>query len=225
MATSNPSREAILARIRDGLRTPAPPIEDKTFYGPIFEAVENPLERFQQECKANLMECLLTADATASAQALAQVLQSLPPGEIFVQDDPVLRQLITAVRFRAASSLVERRRAAGTIASHRHAGRCADRADWIDLCERFGRRTRSIRGGAYSYRLCIRKTACPRPGNGIAQCHGGRSAGKEFLCLRDQRLQPHGRHRKDPGPGRTRADAAGGDRGEQHLAPPRVTHK
>src|SRR5438270_7549871 len=96
MATSNPSREAILARIRDGLRTPAPPIEDKTFYGPIFEAVENPLERFQQECKANLMECLLTADAATSAKALAQVLQSLPPGEIFVQDDPVLRRLMTA---------------------------------------------------------------------------------------------------------------------------------
>ena len=84
------SREEILARIRDGLRTPAPPIDDKTFYGPIFEAVENPLERFQQECKANLMECQLTADATASAQALAQVLESLPPGEIFLQDSPAL---------------------------------------------------------------------------------------------------------------------------------------
>ena len=96
MATNNPSREAILTRIRDGLRTPAPPIEDKTFYGPIFEAVENPLERFQQECKANLMECQLTADAAASAQALAAVLQSLPPGEIFVQDHPVLRRLISA---------------------------------------------------------------------------------------------------------------------------------
>src|SRR5579864_7000284 len=96
VAASNPSREAILARIRDGLRTPAPPIEDKTFYGPIFEAVENPLERFQQECKANLMECQLTADATASAQALAAVLQSLPTGEIFIQDDPVLRRLMSA---------------------------------------------------------------------------------------------------------------------------------
>jgi L-lactate dehydrogenase complex protein LldG len=96
MATSNPSREAILARIRDGLRTPAPPIEDKIFYGPIFEAVENPLERFQQECKANLMECQLTADSAASAQTLAAVLQSLPPGEVFVQDDPTLRRLTTA---------------------------------------------------------------------------------------------------------------------------------
>jgi L-lactate dehydrogenase complex protein LldG len=96
MATSNPSREAILARIREGLRTPAPPIEGKTFFGPIFEAVEDPLERFQQECKANLMECQLTADASASAQALAQVLQSLPPGEVFVQDDPALRRLMTS---------------------------------------------------------------------------------------------------------------------------------
>jgi L-lactate dehydrogenase complex protein LldG len=97
VTTVNPSREAILARIRDGLRTPGPPIEDKTFYGPIFEAVENPLERFQQECKANLMECQLTADVAGSAQALTQVLQSLPAGEVFVQDDPVLRRLMTSV--------------------------------------------------------------------------------------------------------------------------------
>ncbi len=94
MATNNPSREAILARIREGLRTPAPPLEEKRFGGPIFEPVENPLERFQLECKANLMECLLTADATGSAQVLAQVLASLPAGEVFLQDDPVLRRLI-----------------------------------------------------------------------------------------------------------------------------------
>jgi L-lactate dehydrogenase complex protein LldG len=97
VAVSNPSREAILARIREGLRTPAPPIEDKTFYGPIFEAVENPLERFQQECKANLMECQVTADGAGSAQALAHVLQSLPDEEIFVQDDPALRRLMAAI--------------------------------------------------------------------------------------------------------------------------------
>jgi L-lactate dehydrogenase complex protein LldG len=96
MATNNPSREAILARIRDGLRTPAPPMEAQTFTGPIFEAVENPLERFQLECKANLMECQLTADASASARTLAQVLQSLPEGEIFVQDGPALRHLMAA---------------------------------------------------------------------------------------------------------------------------------
>jgi len=92
LATNNPSREGILARIREGLRTPAPPLEEKRFGGPIFESVENPLERFQLECKANLMECLLTADATGSAQVLAQVLASLPAGEVFLQDDPVLRR-------------------------------------------------------------------------------------------------------------------------------------
>ena len=100
MTTNNPSREAILARIREGLRTPAPPMEERTFAGPIFnpieEPVENPLERFQQECKANLMECQLTADAAGSAQALAQVFASLPEGEVFVQDDPALRRLLTA---------------------------------------------------------------------------------------------------------------------------------
>jgi L-lactate dehydrogenase complex protein LldG len=94
MATNNPSREAILACIRDGLRAPAQPIEDKKFYGPIFEAIENPLERFQQECKANLMECQLTSDAAASAQALGHILESLSPGEIFVQDAPVMRRLM-----------------------------------------------------------------------------------------------------------------------------------
>jgi L-lactate dehydrogenase complex protein LldG len=71
-------------------------MEVQTFTGPIFEAVENPLQRFQQECKANLMECQLTANGADSAQSLAQVLQSLPDGEIFVQDDPTLRRLMTA---------------------------------------------------------------------------------------------------------------------------------
>jgi L-lactate dehydrogenase complex protein LldG len=103
MAASNPSREAILARIREGLRTPAPPMGPGTADGSvidaqIFEPVQNPLERFQQECKANLMECQLTADAAGSAQALAQILQSLPEGEVFVQDDPVLRRLMEASR-------------------------------------------------------------------------------------------------------------------------------
>ncbi|HEX9256216.1 MAG TPA: hypothetical protein VF938_11745, partial [Candidatus Angelobacter sp.] len=92
MATvNNPGREAILARIRAGLRTPAQELPSASSDGEIFEPVTNPLDRFQQECKANLMECLMTSDAAASAQQLAQVLQSLPAGEIFVQDDPKLR--------------------------------------------------------------------------------------------------------------------------------------
>jgi L-lactate dehydrogenase complex protein LldG len=94
VAANNPSREAILARIRAGLRTPMPPLEAKTFTDPIFEPVGDPLERFQQECKANLMEMNLTSDFDGSARVLAQVLLSLPAGEIFLQDDPILRRLL-----------------------------------------------------------------------------------------------------------------------------------
>jgi len=96
MAVTNPSREQILERIRSGLRVPAPLDDDRKFEVPIFAPVTNPLERFQQECKANLMECHLAVDATAAAQKLAQVLESLPEGGIYVQDDPALRQAIAA---------------------------------------------------------------------------------------------------------------------------------
>jgi L-lactate utilization protein LutC len=92
--TENSSRDRILERIRTGLRTVVPePIvmqSDRV----IFDAINNPLERFQQECVANLMECALTADWGASARQLSKVLQSLPEGEIFVQDDPSLHRLI-----------------------------------------------------------------------------------------------------------------------------------
>ena len=92
--TENPSRKRILERIRVGLRTavsePAPARSD----GEIFAPISNPLERFQQECVANLMECALTADCAASARQLSKVLQSLPEGEVFVQDDSSLRRLI-----------------------------------------------------------------------------------------------------------------------------------
>ena len=96
MAASNPSREQILDRIRAGLCAPAPELDDRNFAAEMFEPVTNPLERFQQECKANLMECYLVADATASTQKLLEILQSLPGGEIYLQDDPMLRQRIAA---------------------------------------------------------------------------------------------------------------------------------
>jgi L-lactate dehydrogenase complex protein LldG len=102
--TDNSSRARILERIRAGLRTviPEPPamasepviLKPVFFERIIFEPISNPLERFQQECVSNLMECALTADSAASARQLSEVLQSLPAGEIFVQDDPSLRRLI-----------------------------------------------------------------------------------------------------------------------------------
>jgi len=92
--TENPSRDRILERIRAGLRTVVPEPAAMASGRVIFEPVVNPLERFQQECIGNLMECALTADSAASARHLSKVLQSLPDGETFVQDDPALRRLI-----------------------------------------------------------------------------------------------------------------------------------
>src|SRR5580658_4162488 len=97
--TDNPSRERILGRIRAGLRTSVPEAgvtaSDRVGFEPvIFEPVANPLERFQRECVSNLMECALTADCAASARQLFEVLESLPDGESFLQDDPSLRRLL-----------------------------------------------------------------------------------------------------------------------------------
>jgi len=91
---NNPSRELILERIRAGLRVPAAAPGPSPALSDAFAPVQNPLERFQTEAKANLMECFLTSDAAASAGQLAQVLRSLPEGEIFVQDAPSLRRLV-----------------------------------------------------------------------------------------------------------------------------------
>src|SRR5262245_7813527 len=118
----NPSRELILSRIREGLRTPAAALDKYDLTAPIFEPVHNPLERFQQECKNNLMECELTANSAMSAQVLLRLLESLPAGEIFVQDDPALRQLINqagvsrSVRWSSAGGPAETSQATITLA-------------------------------------------------------------------------------------------------------------
>jgi L-lactate utilization protein LutC len=95
--TENPSRDRILARIRAGLQTPPSESAGTSSGRVIFEPIKNPLQRFQQECAANLTECVLTTDTTASALQLAKILESLPEGEVFVQDDPSLRWLIDVV--------------------------------------------------------------------------------------------------------------------------------
>jgi L-lactate dehydrogenase complex protein LldG len=99
----NGSRDRILERIRAGLRTPAleaPASEGKVSgsNSVIFAPIDNPLERFQQECTANLMECLLAAGPNESAERLAKTLDSLPAGEIFIQDSPTLRRLVELVK-------------------------------------------------------------------------------------------------------------------------------
>ena len=96
MANSG-SRELILQRIRTGLKTQIPvppPMSDEAM---IFPPVEDPMARFQQECKTNLMELSASQDARDSAQKIAGILNSLPEGEIYVQDAPRLRELMAMV--------------------------------------------------------------------------------------------------------------------------------
>lgn len=85
-------RERILERIRTALREPSPRHSGESGKS-IFAPVEDALERFQQECAANITECAVTPDLRASARAIRDVLAGLPPGGIFVQDTPDLRRL------------------------------------------------------------------------------------------------------------------------------------
>lgn len=95
----NPSRERILERIRAAVRVTAHRQELPGADGrAIFPPIGNALERFQAETKGNNTECILTADAASSAAAIAGVLASLPPGEIFVQDAPELRGMAATWR-------------------------------------------------------------------------------------------------------------------------------
>jgi L-lactate dehydrogenase complex protein LldG len=91
----NPARERILEKIRTALREPAPKypkLEGRRIFAP----VEDPLDRFQKECTANITECTVTPDLQASGRFIADALAQLPPGEIFIQDSPMLRRLALA---------------------------------------------------------------------------------------------------------------------------------
>ena len=66
--------------------------------GSVTTPVIDPLERFQKECAANITECAVTSNLAASAAAIASVLGSLPPGEIFMQDTPELRAMASAFK-------------------------------------------------------------------------------------------------------------------------------
>lgn len=91
--TENASREQILARIRTALREPAsrhkPARQAQTIFAPVTDA----LDRFQKECAINITECVVTQDLRACAAGVKDVLASLPPGDIFVQDSPDLRRM------------------------------------------------------------------------------------------------------------------------------------
>ncbi|MGA8367439.1 MAG: LutC/YkgG family protein [Candidatus Acidiferrales bacterium] len=91
--TENPGRERILARIRAALRKPAPMHVASGASRSVFAPVTDALARFEKECSENHTECIVTPDMHAAGAAVASVLASLPAGEIFVQDAPVLRRM------------------------------------------------------------------------------------------------------------------------------------
>jgi L-lactate utilization protein LutC len=93
--TENAGRERILRRIQSALQAPTP-LRHAYPSRQIFISIPNPLERFQQECSANGTECLVMSEMAASAAAISDILAGLPPGEIFVQASPMLRQLASA---------------------------------------------------------------------------------------------------------------------------------
>ncbi len=95
-SVENPSRERILGRIRKAVQTTAQHHDGPV--GQIFAPVTDPLDRFQKECVANITECTVTANAAESAAAIAKVLASLPGGEIFIQDAPELRALVSGFK-------------------------------------------------------------------------------------------------------------------------------
>jgi len=92
----NPGRERILARIRAALRAPAPKHPAPASAGEIFPPIPDPLARFRKECAENKTECLIVPNRGAIASALAEILTSIPAGEIFVQDAPLLREMASS---------------------------------------------------------------------------------------------------------------------------------
>lgn len=94
MSSSNGSREAVLARIREALKTPAhrpAPAQNSPIFQP---ANPDMIGSFRLQCRSNLVDCLLTASRSETVDALNQVLASLPAGEVFAQDSTELRELL-----------------------------------------------------------------------------------------------------------------------------------
>ena len=88
-------RDAILARIRAAQPPKKPSHEVKL--GQVFAPIGDVRVRFREECKANLMELVETNSAAESAAAIGRVLESLPEGRFFVQDEGSLRGLVERI--------------------------------------------------------------------------------------------------------------------------------
>ena len=139
MALANSARARILERIRRApqLAGDAGSVSLEEIYG----AIHDPMQRFLDECAANLTEVKRTRDASASVCALQELLHALPPGMIYVEDAPKLRSFSEAIEGRevlysSTSRAPENSQATLTlcdglvaqtgsiVTSSRHGGRC-----------------------------------------------------------------------------------------------------
>jgi L-lactate utilization protein LutC len=88
-------RDAILARIRAAQPAKKPSHDVKL--GQMFAPIGDVIVRFREECKANLMELIETNSTAESAAAIGRVLESLPEGRFFIQDESRLRGLVERI--------------------------------------------------------------------------------------------------------------------------------
>lgn len=88
-------RDAILEKIRAAQPERRPGHDVKL--GQMFAPIGDVMARYREECKANLTELIETSSASESAAAIGRVLESLPEGRFFVQDEPRLRALVERV--------------------------------------------------------------------------------------------------------------------------------
>jgi L-lactate utilization protein LutC len=93
-AVENPGRERILSRIVSSVKAAAPRKGGGPESAGIFTPVGDPLKSFQEQCVASTTECIVVADGAAAKKALSNVLASVPSGEIYVQDAPVLHRTV-----------------------------------------------------------------------------------------------------------------------------------
>lgn len=93
-AADNSGRERILTRIRSALRTPAPRHHLAGEAGPTFVPVEDSRAQFESACAANSTELLSVSDAREAEDALLTVLASVPSGEVYGENAPLLRRLL-----------------------------------------------------------------------------------------------------------------------------------
>jgi L-lactate dehydrogenase complex protein LldG len=92
---ANPSRERILARIGQALKQKTDLATCEP--APLFAPVVNLLERFQEECRANITETVITANGTHTCASLRELLDGIPDGEVFAEDTPELRRLLQSL--------------------------------------------------------------------------------------------------------------------------------